>query len=364
MEDAATAMRPAETDSGAVAEPRRCAFRRCREPLPVLVGRGNRPRYCQDGRSWGTKGLSCKDAEAAFVAVESLREEGDTAGAVTAVDDLGARLAAAAGPLAAVLDGVAVLRTQLDDEVREALAARDAALARSAEDHGARLAAEERAVRAESMAAEAGARAAEAVELRTEAERARTRAEQAAAAAEREQLRAEGRSVALEDRAVRAEDLAEAAAAQTAQLRDELAALRATLTARDTELDTERRRAREAAEAHRTELAARRTELDAERQRAREAAVTHRDELDTALAGLREEHASRLDAVRAAAAEERDRTAARHRTEQDRLREEHAAAIDRRAAEHAREAADLHRRLGAAEHELERLRAAADPGEG
>src|SRR4051812_7048471 len=165
-------------------EPRRCAFRRCREPLPVLAGRGNRPRYCQDGRTWGAKGLSCKDAEAAFVAVESLREEGDTAGAVTAVDDLGSRLAPPAGPLAAVLDGVAVLRTQLDDEVREALAVRDAALARAAEDRGDRLAAEERAARAEADAAEAGARATEAVDLRADAERARTRAEQAAAAAE------------------------------------------------------------------------------------------------------------------------------------------------------------------------------------
>ena len=54
---------------------RLCGYRHCRAPLPVVAGRGNRARYCQDGKTWGAQELSCKAAEAAYLAVESLQPE-------------------------------------------------------------------------------------------------------------------------------------------------------------------------------------------------------------------------------------------------------------------------------------------------
>jgi chromosome segregation ATPase len=153
----------------------------------------------------------------------------------------------------------------------------------------------------------------EAVERAAAAERARDRAAQDAAAATREQLRADGRATALADRLTRAEDLAEAAAAQAGELRDQVAALTATLRARDTTLDEERAQRRGLVEDHRTELAAR----------------------DTVLAARRTEHQAELDQLR------RDTADAQHQT----------------AAEHARQLAELHRQLGAADHQIEALRA-------
>jgi hypothetical protein len=73
---------------------RLCGYRHCRAPLPVVAGRGNRARYCPDGTTWGAHALSCKAAEAAYLAVESLQPE-DPALTPAAVDALGERLAVA-----------------------------------------------------------------------------------------------------------------------------------------------------------------------------------------------------------------------------------------------------------------------------
>jgi hypothetical protein len=73
---------------------RLCGYRHCRAPLPVVAGRGNRARYCPGGTTWGAHALSCKAAEAAYLAVESLQPE-DPALTPAAVDALGERLAVA-----------------------------------------------------------------------------------------------------------------------------------------------------------------------------------------------------------------------------------------------------------------------------
>jgi chromosome segregation ATPase len=311
---------------------RLCGYRHCRAPLPVVAGRGNRARYCPDGKTWGTQELSCKAAEAAYLAVASLQPE-DPALTPAAVEQLGNRLDAAVEPLREVLDAVLTVRGQVETEARTALAARDAAVAEAADARGARQAAEDRAAEAQDAAGAAAARALEAVERAAAAERARDRAAQDAAAATREQLRADGRVAALEERLARAEELADAAAAQAGDLRDQVASLTATLRARDTALEEERVRSRGLVEDHRTELAAR----------------------DAALAALRTEHQAELDRLRRDTADARHQAAAEHGEIVDRLRAELAAAAERRATEHARQLAELHRQLGAAEHEIEIL---------
>jgi chromosome segregation ATPase len=312
---------------------RLCGYRHCRAPLPVVAGRGNRARYCPDGKTWGPQELSCKAAEAAYLAVASLHPD-DPALSPAAVDALGERLAAAVEPLREVLDAVLTVRGQVATETRGALAERDAAQAEAADARGARQAAEDRATGAEDEAGAAAARALEAVERAAAAARARDRAAQDAAAATRGQLRADGRAAALAERLTRAEDLA-AAAAQAGELRDQVAALTATLRARDTALEEERARSRGLVEDHRTELAAR----------------------DAALAALRTEHQAELDRLRRDAADAQHQAAAEHAEIVDRLRAELAAAAERRATEHARQLAELHRQLGAADHQIEALRA-------
>ena len=136
---------------------RRCAYRHCRAPLPVSQGRGNRPRYCQDGRTWGTNDLTCKAAEAAFLAVESVQPE-DPLGHSVVLDRLGERLGAAAEPLAELLAAVTETRTLVGDATRAALQERDAARAEAAESRGAREQAEARAAAAERAAVDAQAR--------------------------------------------------------------------------------------------------------------------------------------------------------------------------------------------------------------
>ena len=313
---------------------RLCGYRHCRAPLPVVAGRGNRARYCPDGKTWGAQELSCKAAEAAYLAVASLQPD-DPALTPAAVDALGERLDAAVEPLREVLDAVLAARGQVETQTRAALAERDAARAEAADARGARQAAEDRATVAEDETAAAAARALEAVERAAAAERARDRAAQDAATATREQLRADGRATALAERLTRAEELADAAATQTGELRDQAAALTATLHARDTTLDEERARRRSLVEDHHTELAAR----------------------DTALASLRTEHQAELDRIRRDTSNAQQRAAAEHAEIVDRLRAELSAAAERRNAEHAHQLAELHRQLGAVEHEIEALRA-------
>jgi hypothetical protein len=286
---------------------RLCGYRHCRAPLPVVAGRGNRARYCPDGPTWGAQALSCKAAEAPTWPWRRCSPRTRTP---AAVEELGERLAAAVDPLREVLDAVLAVRGQGETQTRASLAERDAAQAEAADVRGARQAAEDRATGAEDEAGTAAARALEAVERAAAAERARDRAAQDAAAATREQLRADGRAAALAERLTRAEDLADAAATQTGELRDQVAALTATLRARDTALDEERARSRGLVEDHHTELAAR----------------------DTALTARRTEHQAELDRIRRDAADAAD--AGRGRARRD------CRAAPRRA----------HRRGGAPRH--------------
>jgi hypothetical protein len=340
-------------------EPRLCAFRQCRAALPVQTGRGNRPRYCQDGRSWGPNELSCKTAEAAFVAVESLADSALTA---VALDALGERLAAARAPLADLLDAVDVVGRQVREETAGALVERDLARETAAADRGARE-------RAEAECARHLEAAAEAVERAGAAERAREKAEGAATAAVREQLRAEGGLEALADRVRRAEELAEAAAGQVAELRDRLSTQQAAARAADAALAEERAGNQELVESHRAELAAREAALAALRAehdtavaqlRADHEAADERRRVDheAAMARERADAERALDRRRADAATAAEQLAERHDTALDRLRTDHAAALAAAFAEHARQVADLHRQLGAADHEIGTLRAA------
>jgi chromosome segregation ATPase len=122
---------------------------------------------------------------------------------------------------------------------------------------------------------------------------------------------------------------------EAGELRDQVAALTATLRARDTTLEEERAQRRGLAEEHRTELAAR----------------------EKTMAVLRTEHEAELDRIHRDTADAQHQVAAEHAETLDRLRAELAAAAERRATEHARQLAEPHRQLGAAEHEIEVLRA-------
>ena len=74
-----------------------CEYRRCGAPLPPAVGRGSRARFCQDGKTWGRRNLSCRDAEAVLSDAESLRES-DTALDDTAVTALAGRSIGCSNP--------------------------------------------------------------------------------------------------------------------------------------------------------------------------------------------------------------------------------------------------------------------------
>ncbi|MGQ0575251.1 MAG: hypothetical protein ACT4RN_13740 [Pseudonocardia sp.] len=290
---------------------RRCAYRSCGAALPPPTGRpGNRPKYCQDGRTWGPQELTCKAAEAAHLAVASLLGDGPLPPA--GVAELTARLDDAAGPLGDLLAAVTATREQLDRDVVAARAERDAALDAAAADRGARELAERDATQARATADAAAAQARAAADETAAAARAREAAETKVREAERAVVRGEGRLAAVEDRLRRAEQLADEAATHAARLDAELADAHATLRARDEALDRERARAGELQEAHRAELAARAAAHAAERER---------------LAGA---HAAALDRRSDAHAAELAQRAAAHAAELARTAALHAAELDRR----------------------------------
>jgi hypothetical protein len=187
-----------DTTPAASGSDRFCAFRRCRAALPPPTGRpGNRPNYCQDGKTWGSLELTCKAAEAALVAADSLQGGGPVT--PPGVQELGERFAgfveAVGDPLRRLLEAVAATRHELDEDVLAAYRDRDAAQAQAAADRGAREAAEQDAERARADAELARAAAAAADVERAAAVRGRDAAQAAARAAERAQLRAEGQLV-------------------------------------------------------------------------------------------------------------------------------------------------------------------------
>ncbi|MEU4253888.1 hypothetical protein AB0F15_41495 [Amycolatopsis sp. NPDC026612] len=289
-------------DAGQV---RVCEYRRCGAPLPPAVGRGSRARFCQDGKTWGRRNLSCRDAEAVLSDAESLRES-DTELDDTAVTALAGEVDRVLEPARGLVETLTTLRHQLEATTAAALSGRDAALAEADESRRARGLAEAEAVRAREIADEATESAAAAEKEKAAALREREAARAASRAALQEQQRAEGQLAAVRDELARVGERAEA----TAALAGERAAVMATLTA---------------------ELAAARTALDEERGRGRaavsraEAAETRADAATERLDAARADLAKTIAAHQAAQAAMLDRA----KVEAEQLR----AASDRRLAE-------------------------------
>ncbi|WP_307793417.1 hypothetical protein [Amycolatopsis sp. MtRt-6] len=289
-------------DAGQV---RVCEYRRCGAPLPPAVGRGSRARFCQDGKTWGRRNLSCRDAEAVLSDAESLRES-DTELDDTAVTALAGQVDRVLEPARGLVETLTTLRHQLEATTAAALTERDAALAEADEHRLHRGRAEAEAAQAREVAAAAVAAAAAAEREKTAAVRERDEEQAARRAAVQEQQRAEGQLAAVRDELARVADRADASAA----LAGERAAAIATLTA---------------------ELAAARTALEEERGRGQAAvarAEAVQDRLDAARAGHEAAlNAARDDHAKAAAAHEA--ALDRARVEAERLR----AGFDQRIAE-------------------------------
>ncbi|WP_233225832.1 hypothetical protein [Amycolatopsis sp. CA-126428] len=285
-------------DAGQV---RVCEYRRCGAALPPAVGRGSRARFCQDGKTWGRRNLSCRDAEAVLSDAESLRES-DTELDDTAVTALAGQVDRVLDPARGLVETLTTLRHQLEATTATALAERDAAVGEADEHRLHRGRAEAEAAQARETAETAVAAATAAEKDRAVALRERDEELAARRAAVQEQQRAEGQLAAVRDELARVADRADASAA----LAGERAAVIATLTA---------------------ELAAARTALEEERGRGQvavaraEAAETRAEAVRDRFDAAREEHA------RAVAAQEAALDRARAETE--RLR----AGFDQRLAE-------------------------------
>lgn len=303
---------------------RLCGYRGCRAPLPQGSGRGNRAKYCQDGKTWGPRELSCRQAETTLEQAASLGAENALADA--SVAELGAHVDTALGPVQELATTLQAVRGQIDDAVTAAQAERDAAEehAAQAEGHAAadRTEAEDAARRAE----EADEAAAAAARRRAEAEQTAEHARQAQRAAERAQTTAEGRYVTETEARERAERLVHEATERAQSLETELATVRAELAAAQQARDEHEARA------------------EAETTRAQQAA-TDAAAVETR---LREEHHTQLEEVRSQQQrelEQRDRHA----------REEAQGVLQQERQTHAAEIARLHQQVGQWQASLQQL---------
>ncbi|MDX3192417.1 hypothetical protein PV458_28740 [Streptomyces sp. MN03-5084-2B] len=282
-------------DAGQV---RVCEYRRCGAPLPPAVGRGSRARFCQDGKTWGRRNLSCRDAEAVLSDAESLRES-DTELDDTAVTALAGQVDRVLEPARGLVDTLTTLRHQLEATTATALAERDAALAEADEHRRQRGRAEAEAAQARDTAETAVAAAAAAERDKAAALGERDEEHTLRLAAVQERQRAEGQLAAVRDELARVADRADAAAA----LAGERAAVVATLTA---------------------ELAAARSALEEERGRG-QAATARADAAQERL------EAARADHTRASAVQEAALNAAR--ADHAKATAAHEAALERVRAE-------------------------------
>ncbi|WP_233223756.1 hypothetical protein [Amycolatopsis sp. CA-128772] len=230
-------------DAGQV---RVCEYRRCGAALPPAVGRGSRARFCQDGKTWGRRNLSCRDAEAVLSDAESLRES-DTELDDTAVTALAGQVDRVLEPARGLVETLTTLRHQLEATTATALAGRDAALAEADEHRLHRGRAEAEAAQARDTAEAAVAAAASAERERAAAVRERVEEEVARRAAVREQQRAEGQLAAVRDELARVADRADASAALAGERAVVIATLTAELTTARTALEEERGRGQVAA---------------------------------------------------------------------------------------------------------------------
>ncbi|RAS59400.1 hypothetical protein C8D87_11412 [Lentzea atacamensis] len=263
--------------------PRLCGFSLCRKVLPD-AGTGRKLEFCRDSdTSWpvGDRTASCRElgrAERALAAVTDARAAVAEVNVVElgeAVDAVLGPVRAIAGPVAALLDTLTGVRTQLDDAVATARADREEALRLVAEANG-------RVEAAEQVAAEERA--------------ARQSADQRAEAAEREGRRdREAKERAMSDTR-RAEG--QVLELQNAQRRDaeRIQALIERVETAETQLATRT-----------SERNSARAEWATEKQRADDAEAANltleralRDEFLQALERRAEQHQQNLDEVRAA----------------------------------------------------------------
>ena len=274
-------------DAGQSAEDVRvCEYRRCGAPLPPAVGRGSRARFCQDGKTWGRRGLNCRDAEAVLSDAESLREN-DTELDDTAVTALAGQVDRVLEPAQGLMEALATIRHQLEATTAAALAARDTALAEADDHRRQRGRAEAEAAQAREIATEALQKAAVAEKARVEAFKERDDEQSARQLAEEDRQRAEGRLTAVRDELVRVADRADAAAALAGERASALAAVTAELEATRAALADERARSQGALT--RAEAAEQRTAVASEKLE------TAREEFATTV----EAHQAALESARA-----------------------------------------------------------------
>jgi chromosome segregation ATPase len=325
-----------------------CEYRRCGAALPPAVGRGSRARFCQDGKTWGRRNLSCRDAEAVLSDAESLRES-DTALDDTAVTALGGQVDRVLEPARGLVETLTTLRHQLEATTTTALAERDAALAEADDHRLQRGRADAEAAQAREVAEEAVQQAAVAEKEKAAATRERNQERAVRKAAVQEQQRAEGQLAAVRDELARVAERAEASATLAGQRATTIATLTAELAATRTALDEERGRGQGA-------------DLRAEAATARAEAAETRAEAAT----------RKLDAAREEYTKARQEAADRAQADVERLR----AGFDERLAglqvSHEQTVRSMHEtttnlgaelrastvRADAAEHRLSRLQAA------
>ncbi|WP_329047301.1 hypothetical protein OG738_34340 [Amycolatopsis sp. NBC_01488] len=254
-----------------------CEYRRCGAPLPPAVGRGSRARFCQDGKTWGRRNLSCRDAEAVLSDAESLRES-DTELDDTAVTALAGQVDRVLEPARGLVETLATLRHQLEATTATALSERDAALTEADEHRRQRGLAEAEAAQARDVAEDAARTAAGAEKAMAAAERERDAARGAQREALHERQRVEGQLAAVRDELARVAERAEASASLAGERASTIATLTADLAATRAALDEERGRGQAAAA--RAEAAETRAEtvagrLDAAREELTKAAAAH-----------------------------------------------------------------------------------------
>jgi chromosome segregation ATPase len=247
----------------------------------VVSGRGNRARFCQDGKDWGTRNLSCREAESALIDVDSLRDDTSTLDG-TSVAALGEQVDRALAPAQALFEALAGIHGQLDTTVAEALAARDAADALAADQQRLRGVAEAGAEDARAAAAEAANATDTALRGRAAAERELDTERNARVEAEQAQQRAEGRTAALKDELERALNRGDAAVARAADLDVALATLTADFAAAQAVVEQERARTTDATA--RADAAERKLVLDLAAQ-----AAAHQTQLEATEARHRQE---------------------------------------------------------------------------
>ncbi|MDQ7810378.1 hypothetical protein Q5425_42195 [Amycolatopsis sp. A133] len=270
-------------DAGQV---RVCEYRRCGAPLPPAVGRGSRARFCQDGKTWGRRNLSCRDAEAVLSDAESLRES-DTELDDTAVTALAGQVDRVLEPARGLVETLTTLRHQLEATTAAALAERDAAVAEADEHRLHRGRAEAEAAQARDTAEAAVAAAAAAADDKAAAVRERDEERAARRGAVQERQRAEGQLAAVRDELARVAERADAAAVLSGERAAAIAALTAELAAARTALEEERGRGQAAtarAEAAETRADAVQERFDAARGEHVKAVAAQEAALDRARA--------------------------------------------------------------------------------